>query len=40
MKGEDVVQWLEGAGIMPSARAQELDIEDWIRLAQVMPDVD
>ena len=40
MRSDDVVLWLEGAEIKPSARAQELDIEDWTRLAQVMPDID
>ena len=40
MRSDDVVLWLERAEIKPSARAQELDIEDWIRLAGVMPDMD
>ncbi len=38
IKAEDVRVWLEDAQIKPSARAQELDIEDWIRLVQVLPD--
>lgn len=40
MRSDDVVLWLERAEIKPSARAQELDIEDWIRLTQIMPDMD
>jgi 16S rRNA (adenine1518-N6/adenine1519-N6)-dimethyltransferase len=40
MRSDNVVLWLERAEIKPSARAQELDIEDWIRLAGVMPDME
>jgi len=40
MRSDDVVLWLERAEIKPSARAQELDIEDWIRLTQIIPDMD
>jgi hypothetical protein len=40
MRSDEVVLWLERAEIKPSARAQELDIEDWIRLVQVMPAMD
>lgn len=40
IRGEDVAAWLEEAEIKPSSRAQELSIEDWIRLARSMPDLD
>lgn len=33
-----VVSWLEDAGISPRSRAQELSLNDWIRLVKVVSD--
>jgi 16S rRNA (adenine1518-N6/adenine1519-N6)-dimethyltransferase len=37
---QQVVSWLENAGISPRSRAQELSIDDWIRLVTVASKVD
>jgi 16S rRNA (adenine1518-N6/adenine1519-N6)-dimethyltransferase len=40
VRPERVESWLEAAGIQPRARAQELDIEAWERLALIVMEVE
>lgn len=37
-QGANVASWLDAAGVSPTARAEELDLDDWARLAATRPE--